>query len=82
MQQAAELTPGQRISHTELGQGVIVEAPATVMSAHFSQGENDVFLFRLFGRSDHAPNASLAQLTGAKSGFERRGLPIRGMPCR
>ena len=48
MQQVAELTPGQRISHTELGQGVVVEAPRDgYVRAFFPGGERRVPLSAL-----------------------------------
>lgn len=48
MQPVAELTPGQRISHTELGQGVVVEAPRDgYVRAFFPGGERRVPLSAL-----------------------------------
>lgn len=48
MEQVAELLPGQRVSHAELGQGVIVEAPRDgYVRAFFPGGERRVPLSAL-----------------------------------
>jgi superfamily II DNA or RNA helicase len=48
MQQVAEITPGQRISHAELGQGVVVERPRDgYVRAFFPGGERRVPLSAL-----------------------------------
>jgi superfamily II DNA or RNA helicase len=48
MLQTAELTPGQRISHAELGQGVVIEAPRDgYVRAFFPAGERRVPLSAL-----------------------------------
>ncbi len=78
MQQAAELTPGQRISHSELGQGVIVEAPRDgYVRAFFPGGERRVPLSALRLQQSRAERI-LGSVEGSKERLRKAWLAYQG----
>ncbi|MCA3182389.1 MAG: helicase, partial [Cupriavidus sp.] len=78
MQQTAELTPGQRISHSELGQGVIVEAPRDgYVRAFFPGGERRVPLSALRLQQSRAERI-LGSVEGSKERLRKAWLAYQG----
>jgi superfamily II DNA or RNA helicase len=78
MQQNAELTPGQRISHTELGQGVIVEAPRDgYVRAFFPGGERRVPLSALRLQQSRAERI-LGTVEGSQERLRKAWLAYQG----